>query len=236
MSARQKRRLKPKKNGGRPHSQPINFDESLTWRIFRIMSEFTDGYEFVSRLTRPVTFFGSARQGSSTKYYGASYELAKRLGRHGFTIVTGGGPGVMEAANKGASQVGADSIGLNIELPNEQRTNKYVKRGMGFYYFFSRKTMLSVSAQAYVFFPGGYGTMDEFFTICTLIQTKKIEKRPLILYGSAFWKPLTKFILEKMLKDRSISDADMRLFTIVDTVTAAEKLVVASKHRKYTSM
>lgn len=214
----------------------MNFDDSITWRIFHIMSEFTDGYEFVSRLERPVTIFGSARSGRTSKYYKASFELARRLGRHGFTIVTGGGPGDMEAANKGAVQAGADSIGLNIELPNEQRTNKYVKRGMGFYYFFSRKTMLSVSAQAYVFFPGGYGTMDEFFTICTLIQTKKIEKRPLILYGSAFWKPLTNFILEKMLKDRSISDADLRLFTIVDTVNAAEKLVVASKRRKYTSM
>lgn len=201
-----------------------------------MLSEFIDGFEFLADFKRPVTFFGSARTSPHNKYYRQARQLAKRLGKSGFTIITGGGPGVMEAANRGAMDAGAESVGLNIQLPYEQRMNKYVRKGMGFYYFFSRKSMLSMSAQAYVFFPGGYGTLDEFFTICTLMQTKKIEQRPLILFGSHFWGPLSEFIREKMLQDRSISDADLKLFVVTDRVDEAYKLVMSSKERQYTSM
>lgn len=214
----------------------FDFKNDVVWRIFRVLSEFIEGFEFLSEFKRPVTFFGSARTAPKSLHYRAARLLAKKLGKAGFTIITGGGPGVMEAANRGAIEARAQSVGLNIQLPFEQRINKFVKKGMGFYYFFTRKTMLSMSAQAYVFFPGGYGTMDEFFTICTLMQTKKIETRPLVLFGSAFWSPLDAFIKEKMLKDKSISDADVQLYTITDKVDEAAKFVLGSKERQYTSM
>ena len=218
------------------HQEPFDFKNNITWRIFRVLSEFIDGFEFLSDIKRPVTFFGSARTPRSNIYYTAAERLAKKLGKAGYSVITGGGGGVMEAANRGASEAKSPSYGLNIQLPYEQRINKFVKKGMGFFYFFTRKTMLSMSAQAYVFFPGGYGTMDEFFTICTLMQTKKIETRPLILFGSEFWGTLDHFIIERMVKDKSISDADEKLFTITDSVDKAFKLVMSSKERQYTSM
>lgn len=221
---------------GEPQQKPFDFKNDILWRIFRVLAEFIEGFEFLSEFKRPVTFFGSAKTPRTSPHYRASKRLAQQLGKAGFTIITGGGPGIMEAANRGAHEAKAGSVGLNIQLPFEQRINRFVKRGMGFYYFFTRKTMLSMSAQAYVFFPGGYGTMDEFFTICTLMQTKKIETRPLILFGSQFWGPLTEFIREKMLRDKSISDADVKLYTVVDSVEEATKLVLASKERQYTSM
>jgi len=219
-----------------PHQEPFDFKNNITWRIFRVLSEFIDGFEFLSDIKRPVTFFGSARTPRASAYYASAERLAKKLGKAGYSIITGGGGGVMEAANRGAYVAKSPSYGLNIQLPYEQRINKFVKKGMGFFYFFTRKTMLSMSAQAYVFFPGGYGTMDEFFTICTLMQTKKIETRPLILFGKEFWGTLDHFIIERMVKDKSISDADEKLFTITDSVDAAYKLVLASKERQYTSM
>lgn len=228
---------KIKRNGLGPHHEPFDFKSDVTWRMFRIMSEFTEGVELLSGLKRPVTIFGSSRTSHSSRYYRDARKLAHKLGRAGFTVITGGGPGVMEAANRGAYEAKADSIGLNIQLPTEQRVNKYVKKGMGFYYFFSRKTMLSTSAQAYVFFPGGYGTLDEFFTLSTLIQTRKIEARPVILYGKKFWQPLDDFIKHKMFRaERAISPRDLKLYTIVDSVPAAAKIVLASKERVYTSM
>lgn len=214
----------------------FDFRRDFVWRIFRIIAEFVDGFEFITSFKKPVTIFGSGRIGPGKKYYREARALAKALGEKGFAIVTGGGSGVMEGANRGATEAGAESVGLNIQLPYEQRINKYVDRSMAFSYFFSRKTILSMSAQAYVFFPGGYGTMDEFFTICTLMQTKKIEKRPIILYGSPFWRILDKFIVDKMVKDHTIADADEKLFSIVDSVRAATKLVLASKERQFTSI
>ncbi len=227
----------PRTRNGEPHNQPFDFKSDLTWRMFRIMSEFTEGIEILSGLKRPVTFFGSARTARGSRYYKDAHRLAKQLGRAGFTIITGGGPGIMEAANRGAFETKAPSIGLNIQLPYEQRINKYVKKGMGFYYFFTRKTMLATSAQAYVFFPGGFGTLDELFTISTLIQTKKIEARPLVLYGKKFWSGLNDFVHRKMLTvEKAIRPRDTRLYTIVDSVPAAAKIVLASKERVYTSM
>lgn len=200
------------------------------------MAEFTEGLEFISELKRPVTFFGSARVSKSHPLYRDTVELAKKLAEEGYTIITGGGPGLMEAANKGATLANAPSIGLNIQLPFEQRTNKYVSKSVGFYYFFSRKSMLSTSAQAYIFFPGGYGTMDEFFTIITLIETGKIEARPLILYGKKFWQPFDDFIMEQMVKDKTIDRDDEKLYTIVDSIDEAIAIVRKSKERQFTFM
>ncbi len=222
---------------GEPHHEPFDLKSDFTWRMFRIMSEFTEGLELLSGLKRPVTIFGSARTPRTSRYYKDARRLTRILGKGGFSIITGGGPGIMEAANHGASDAGAPSIGLNIQLPYEQRVNKYVKKGMGFYYFFSRKTMLSTSAQAYVFFPGGYGTLDELFTIATLIQTRKIEARPLVLYGAKYWSGLDEFIRKKMFRvEKAIGPRDARIYTIVDSVPAAAKIVLASKERVYTSM
>lgn len=220
-----------------PHFRPFDFSQNISWRMFRIMSEFTDGFELLSQLKRPVTIFGSARFSKSSKCYQDARELARRLGKLGFTVITGGGPGVMEAANRGAVEVNAPSVGLNIQLPHEQRINKYVRKGMGFYYFFSRKTMMSISAQAYIFFPGGYGTLDEMFSILTLMQTKKIEPRPIVLFGRNFWRKLNYFISQNMVKRHQlIEPRDMRLYTIVDTVDEAVRIVKKSKRRVYTFM
>ncbi len=217
--------------------RPHDFKQNITWQIFRIMAEFTEGLEFLSGITRPVTIFGSARTSSKSPYYKAAYLLGKRLGKHGFTVVTGGGPGIMEAGNRGAWDADASSVGLNIQLEYEQRLNKYVNKGIGFYYFFSRKTMLSTSAQAYVFFPGGYGTLDELFTILTLIQTHKIDFRPVILFGKSFWGDLDRFIHEKMLQaEKAISPDEKKLYTMVDTVGEAMKIILASTPREYMSM
>lgn len=219
------------------HHKPFDFTYDITWRIFRVMSEFTEGIEFISQLKRPVTFFGSARFKSNHRYYQDAVQLARQLGKKGFTVVTGGGPGIMEAGNKGAFEAKAESVGLNIQLPREQRTNQYVTRAIGFYYFFSRKTMLTTSAQAYVFFPGGYGTLDELFSLLTLIETEKIEPRPVILYGREYWRKLNYFIKENMLKHHQmISESDLKIYTIVDTVKEAERLVLSSKQRRYTFM
>lgn len=205
--------------------------------MFRILSEFTDGFEMLSQLKRPVTFFGSARFSKSSRYYKEARLLARRLGRAGFTIVTGGGSGVMEAANRGAVEANAPSVGLNIQLPHEQRINKYVRKSMGFYYFFTRKTMMTTSAQAYVFFPGGYGTLDEMFSILTLIQTKKIEPRPVVLYGKDYWRKLNYFIRENLARrHRMIQAKDLKLYSIVDTVDEAARIVQRSKRRVYTFM
>lgn len=218
------------------HHEPFDFQHDFTWRIFRVMAEFTEGLEFVSELKRPVTFFGSARTPRASLHYQAAVQLARKLGREGYTIITGGGAGIMEAANKGAHQVKAPSVGLNIQLPFEQRTNKYVQKSVGFYYFFSRKSMLATSAQAYVFFPGGYGTMDEFFTIVTLIETGKIEERPIVLYGDEFWKPFDAFIKEKMLNEQSIDVDDASIYSIVNTVDEAFRIIQTSKERQLTFM
>ncbi len=214
----------------------FDFKEDPTWRIFRIMSEFVDGFQFLSEFKNEVTFFGSARLGSSHPYYGMARELGLKLSKAGFTIITGGGPGIMEAGNRGAQEgKNGESVGLNIQLPREQRTNKYVSKGLGFHYFFTRKIMLSASAQAYVFFPGGFGTLDEFFEIVTLIQTGKIASPiPVILMGREFWEPLLSWIEKEVQgKLKAIEKKDQNIYQLVDSTTQAYDIIIKSKPRKF---
>ncbi len=199
----------------------------LSWRVFRIMSEFVDGFDFLSKLTKTVTFFGSARLKETDSHYQMARELGRRLAVEKFTVVTGGGPGIMEAGNRGATEGNGLSVGLNIELPMEQQFNRYVKQGIGFNYFFSRKFMLDYSALAYVYFPGGYGTLDELFTVLTLIQTGKADRSvPVILMGVDFWKPLTEWI-KSWLVDRfhTINPEDLEIWHLTDDIEEALKII-----------
>lgn len=197
------------------------------------MAEFIEGFEFLADLKREVTVFGSARVKPSHRLYKEARKLGKMLGEAGFTIITGGGPGIMEAANRGAMEAGAESVGLNIQLPKEQRINPYVKSARGFYYFFTRKVMLSVSAQAYVFFPGGFGTLDEFFEILTLVQTKKMSPLPMILIGKSHWQGLFEWVREHVLdKNCYINEADLDLFHVVDSAEEAFGIISKTKERE----
>lgn len=200
---------------------------SISWRIFRIMSEFVDGFEFLSKLERTITFFGSARLPEENTYYQKARDLAHRLASHGYTIVTGGGPGIMEAGNRGASEAGGRSVGLNIELPLEQEFNPYVKQGIGFHYFMSRKFMLDYSALAYVFFPGGFGTLDELFTISTLIQTGKADRDvPVVLIGREFWTPLLDWLKHTHSRAfRTISPNDLEMWMLTDDLEEAAQWI-----------
>lgn len=214
--------------------KPFNFKEDVNWRIFRILAEFINGFEFLAPLKKEVTFFGSARFNQKNQHYQQARDLASMLGGAGFSIITGGGPGIMEAANQGAYEAGAESIGINIQLPFEQRTNPYVKRSEGFHYFFVRKVILSISAQAYIFFPGGLGTLDEFFEIITLIQTRKMEPVPVVLIGKDFFAPLIEWLRTVVLaQHQCISKEDLEIFHLVDTVQEAFELVNASHEKRY---
>ena len=213
---------------------PFDFAEDANWRIFRIMAEFISGFEFLAPLRKEVTFFGSARLEENNYWYKQARRLGLMLGEKGFTIITGGGPGIMEAGNRGAKEAGAISIGLDIELPTEQRRNDYVSKSIGFHYFFTRKVMLSASAQVYVFFPGGFGTLDEFFEMITLIQTEKMENVPVICVGLEFWQPLDSWIKSSCVeKYKTISPEDTDIYHIVNSADEAFELIKDSTERKY---
>lgn len=198
-----------------------------SWRVFRIMSEFVQGFELLRNYGLAATFWGSARIQPTEPYYKAAEELAAKLAKKGFTIISGGGPGIMEASNVGAFKVGGNSIGLNIQLPFEQKLNPYTTESLNFDFFFSRKVMLTFASEVYVYFPGGFGTLDEFFEIITLIQTKKIEKVPIVLYGKDFWEPLIAFFEKSLLKKhKTISKEDLDLFHLVDSVEDAYKYII----------
>jgi uncharacterized protein (TIGR00730 family) len=223
-----------------PAHETFDYEHNPTWRIFRIMSEFVEGFTFLARVQRSVTFFGSARLAEAHPYYHLARQLAQRLARAGYTIVTGGGPGIMQAANQGACDVGGDSVGLNIQLPHEQRINPYVRRSMSFHYFFSRKVMLDFSAEAYVFFPGGFGTLDELFEVLTLLQTGKMACCvPVLLIGTDFWAPLCDWLRCTLLEQlQSIAPADLHLWTLTDDLDEAVRRIeqgVAAHVQRHTA-
>lgn len=187
-----------------------------TWRMFKILSEFVEGFESLAHVEPAVSIFGSARAKEDHKDYKKARQLGRMLAESGITVLTGGGPGIMEAANRGAAEGGGQSIGLNIELPFEQKPNPYAKKVVTFNYFFVRKVMLVKYASAFVIFPGGFGTLDEFFEALTLIQTRKIKYFPLILVDSQYWSRLIEWIKNTMLENGFISPDDLSLIKIVD--------------------
>ena len=198
-----------------------------SWRVFRIMGEFVAGFDTLADLGPAVTLFGSARTRPGQPQYETCVEVARLLGEAGLTIITGGGPGMMEAGNKGARQAGARSVGLNIELPFEQGGNPYVDVAIDFSYFFVRKTMFVKYAEAFVIFPGGFGTMDELFEALTLIQTGKIRNFPVILFDSSYWQGLVDWLRGTMLAEGKISARDLDLFLVTDSPQAVRDHIVA---------
>ncbi len=196
------------------------------WRVFRIMSEFVEGFHSLSDLGKSVTIFGSARTDPRHNMYKAAVRTSELLVKEGFSIITGGGPGIMEAGNRGAFKKKESSVGLNIDLPFEQKPNPYINKLINFHYFFARKVMFLKYAKAFVIFPGGYGTMDELFECLTLIQTRRIAKMPVILYGSYFWKDLVKW-LERMLyaQANNIDKEDLLIYKVVDKPEDVVKII-----------
>jgi len=196
-----------------------------SWQIFKIMAEFVEGYEKLAIIGPCVTIFGSARTNNQHPYYKLAEETAYKLAQAGFGVITGGGPGIMEAANKGAKMAGGKSVGLNIQLPFEQTSNPYIDADkiLSFYYFFIRKVMFMKYAQGFVVLPGGFGTCDEFFEAITLIQTKKIARFPIVMMGKEYWADMLKWIKEKMLFENNINEKDLDLFIVVDDPNEAVK-------------
>ncbi len=202
----------------------FDFTDGDPWRVLRIQAELVEGFDTLAHLGPAVTIFGSARTKPDTPEYSAAREVARRLGERGLAIITGGGPGIMQAANQGAMDVGARSVGLNIELPFEQRRNPYVELAVDFRYFMVRKTMLVKYARAFVIFPGGFGTLDELFEALTLIQTGKIHDFPLVLFGSDYWGGLIDWISNQALSTGKISSSDVELLTVTDDPAEAARL------------
>jgi uncharacterized protein (TIGR00730 family) len=183
-----------------------------SWRIFRIMAEFVEAFEVLAPVGKAVSVFGSARTRPDDPYYKAAEETSRLLAKAGLAVITGGGPGIMEAANKGAMEAGGMSIGLNISLPQEQEGNRYQTISLDFHYFYARKVMFVKYASAFICFPGGYGTLDEFFEVITLIQTLKVEPFPVVLFGSKYWGGLVEWIRGTLLKGRFIDPEDIDIF------------------------
>src|SRR6266853_6221729 len=213
----------------------LHYDFTLTdpWRVFRIMSEFVEGFDALSHIPPAVAMFGSARVKPEDPAYTAAVETARLLARAGFGIITGGGPGIMEAANKGAQEGENVSIGCNIELPFEQRPNAYLDISLGFRYFFVRKTMFVKYSDAFVIFPGGFGTMDELFEALLLIQTKKVRNFPVILYDSKFWAGLINWIRDTMLDTEKIMPEDAGLLLLSDDPAEMCRMVVEAYQESY---
>jgi len=202
-----------------------DFTHEETWRIFRIMSEFVEGFEVLSKIEKAVSIFGSSRMKPTHKYYKLAEETAYLLAKEGYAIITGSGPGIMEAANKGAKRAGGLSVGLNIQIPQEQKPNKYVDILLDFRYFFVRKVMFVKYAKAFVIMPGGYGTLDEFTEAINLIQTQRIPKFPVVLLGKDYWEGLISWLKNTVLASGNISKEDLDIFTIVDSPQEVIKVI-----------
>jgi uncharacterized protein (TIGR00730 family) len=201
---------------------------SDSWRVFRIMGEFVNGFDHLATITRGVSVFGSARTHESDPNYVAAMETGRLLGEAGFEIITGGGPGIMEAANRGAHAAGAVSVGCNIELPFEQMANPYLTKSLTFKYFMVRKTMFIKYSNAYVIFPGGFGTMDELFEALTLIQTRKIRNFPVVLFGSQYWRGLLSWLTSTMLNEKMINAEDLGLIHLTDSPRDAVDFIIGT--------
>ncbi|VAW39391.1 FIG01121566: hypothetical protein, partial [hydrothermal vent metagenome] len=199
-----------------PKPEETPFYNTDSWRVMRIMGEFVEGFDALAELGTAVTIFGSARTKPGDAQYETAVDVAQKLGEAGFNIITGGGPGIMEAGNKGAKAAGVQSVGLNIELPFEQHINPYVNLSIDFRYFFTRKVMLVKYAQAFVIFPGGFGTMDELFESLTLIQTGKVQNFPIVLIGKAYWQGLLDWLRNTMGKEGKINSSDIDLMYPTD--------------------
>lgn len=199
-----------------------------SWQIFKIMAEFVDGFEKLAKIGPCVSIFGSARTKQDSKYYKLAEDIARLLTESGYGVISGGGPGIMEAANKGAYEAGGKSVGLNIELPFEQFHNKYIDRDklLEFDYFFVRKVMFMKYSQGYIVLPGGFGTMDELFEAITLIQTGKIARFPIVLVGRQYWEPLMDWVKNQMLEEGNISADDLNLYRLVDSAEEAAAHIV----------
>jgi uncharacterized protein (TIGR00730 family) len=196
-----------------------------TWRMFLILSEFVEGFETMPKVYPAVTIFGSARSHPNSSTYKTTEVMARLLVQNGFNVVSGGGPGVMEAANKGAANAGGKSVGLHIHLPNEQQANKYANIKLDFKYFFIRKVMFVKYAVAYIIMPGGFGTLDELFEALTLIQTHRIRSFPVIMMDSGYWKGLVDWIKGTLMKEKAVSEADLEIFRIVDDPEEAVSII-----------
>ena len=205
----------------RPSAPDDAFTHTDPWRVLRIMGEFVQGFDTLAEVGPAVSIFGSARTAESDPMYAAAREMAAQLARDGFAIITGGGPGIMEAANRGAVDAGGHSIGCNIELPFEQGMNEWVEVAINFRYFFVRKTMFVKYAEGFVIFPGGFGTLDELFEALTLIQTGKIHNFPVILFGCAYWAGLLGWIKDTLLAEGKVSPVDLTLLVVTDSVEDA---------------
>jgi len=202
-----------------------DFTREDPWRIFRIMSEFVEGFEILSKLDNAVSIFGSARTKPGDLHYKLAEEVAYYIAKAGYAVITGGGPGLMEAANKGAKRARGHSVGLNIHLPCEQKPNQYIDTLLDFRYFFIRKVMFVKYAKAFVILPGGYGTLDEFFEAISLIQTGRISKFPVVLFNSQYWKGLLGWLKDVMLKQGNISKSDFDIFVLVDKPEEVAKVI-----------
>jgi len=205
-----------------------DFKVQDSWRLFHILSEFVDGFETMAKVYPAVSIFGSARSQPKSPAYKMTEKIAAALVKNGFNIISGGGPGIMEAANKGAAEAGGKSVGLNIQLPYEQKPNNYANVRLDFRYFFIRRVMFVKYAVAYIIMPGGFGTLDELFEAITLIQTKKIRTFPVIMMDSNYWKGLIDWIKDTMVKEKTISESDMDIFQLVDDPEEAVKIIKRS--------
>jgi uncharacterized protein (TIGR00730 family) len=229
MAKKSKKKIQAARLYPDPHLPPVkeDFRETFQWKIFKIMAEFIDGFHFLADLKKTITIFGSTSFAPKNHYYEEARKLGYLLAKAGFTVITGGGPGIMEAANRGAFEAKKGSVGINIQLPEGQRMNKYVTKPIGFNYFFVRKVMLSFSSQAYVFFPGGFGTLDEFFEMVTLVQTRKLAKPvPVIAVGKEYWQNLFGWLKSEVyLKQEAVKKEDLKIFQLVDSAKEAYQII-----------